>query len=175
MKPITVCAGILALSACAQQTPDVISLDDIRDARGDMPGFDTVINCNRGPRIIYDKFGEIMETVQPIKHPSCKDRDEKIVGLSREGDMLVVAGGPSPFNEASDDDPTIIEPIVVSATGDVPDDGNPATEPAAAVPCTSLECEPTDVQEWVKWREHFGWKTTQQDIIDHVEKYGGTW
>lgn len=183
MRLLAVFAGILGLSACAS-TPDVISLDDIRDARGDLPGVETVINCDRAPRIIFDKNGEIVETIQPVRHPSCPDSSVKNAGLVRQGDMFLIAGrGPSPYNEASDDDFDTGRRAIGGDTTTVvvPGDSNPASPPKTvtpakpALPCTSMECEPTDVKEWVAWRKHFGIATTKQDIHDHVEKYGGTW
>lgn len=65
---LIVCAAA-ALAACAQ--PDLISLDDIRVPAGSLPGYDTIINCDRAPRYVFDKNGEIVDTIFPVLHPSC--------------------------------------------------------------------------------------------------------
>lgn len=67
--------SLMSITACAQ--PDLIGLDDIRDARGQSPGFTTVINCSKAPRFIFDKHGEIVETIHPIRHPDCIKEDAK--------------------------------------------------------------------------------------------------
>ncbi len=75
MRSTAVLCACLAFGACAQ--PELISLDDIRDARGELPGFSTVINCSNAPKIIFDKHGEIVEMIHPIRHPSCSEKVTK--------------------------------------------------------------------------------------------------
>ncbi len=97
-----VCAAVV-LSACAQ--PDPIKLDDIRDARGDLPGFTTVINCSRAPRIVYDKFGEIIDTIHPVRHPSCAEKENEAQRQAERSQLRRGTQNISPFNVADDNDP----------------------------------------------------------------------
>lgn len=74
MKPSVISFSFLVLAACASQEAP-IQLDDIRDPGEALPGVAKVIECDPAPKYIYDKRGEIVETVHPILHPSCSKGD----------------------------------------------------------------------------------------------------
>ncbi len=132
MKPTAAIGLAVLLSACAE--PKIIELDDIRDARGDTPGINTEINCDPAPKHIFDKHGEIIDTVHPILHPSCKDPAEAGSGLG-----ALFRPGPgqpqplAPFSDTDDDDDAN------TAAVDAPtiDTSNkPAARPAPTGPTT---------------------------------------
>ena len=127
MRSIIAVAGVLAVSACAQ-APDVISLDDIRDARGELPGFDTVINCSKAPRYIFDKHGEIVDTIHPIRHPSCAAKEAREAALQRAAALR------GPVNEATDDDVPVTLPVVVVPEPTVVPDPTKPTDPPVQPP-----------------------------------------
>lgn len=143
MKVQLAVAGILAISACAQKT-DVISLDDIRDNSGDLPGFNTVINCSKAPRIIFDKHGEIVETIHPIRHPSCVEAENKRAAQIKRSQLARGTGPVSNFNQASDDD--VPRNIPVATLPDNPDTdqpSQPATDPTQPAPEPAQPAKPS--------------------------------
>ena len=150
MKSKRAIAMVLAMSACAQ-APDVISLDDIRDARGDLPGFDSVINCNRAPRYIFDKHGEIVDTIVPIRHPSCEEKEAREIARQQ------ARANRFPNLEASDDDvPRGPETPVVTVDPEttVPTEPDPPTVPVDT--CNGApHCEPdskTEPEAYRLWK-----------------------
>ncbi len=106
----------------------------------EFPGIQTEINCNPAPVLIFSKSGDLIETVNPILHPTCN-------GQSSIGAVKGETAGPNWFSfgpatarasnsptEATDDE-TNVNPLNVAS-----DDDAPATDTPLAV-ATSIPPE----------------------------------
>ena len=142
MRPAAVLGVAVFLGACAE--PKIVQLDDIRDARGDTPGVPSEINCDPAPKHVFDKHGEIIDTVYPILHPSCQDDSKQSGGLAalfRPGPGLAMPTAPRALADNNDDDNNNDNTAAV----DTPPVVNTRPQPGAAPtgPTTAPDPAPT--------------------------------
>ncbi len=145
MKPLLIASTIPLLASCSMWN-DLVS----RDATDlDLPGIQTVINCNPEPTLIYSKTGDLIDTVIPVLHPSCSGEEiTRTSSRSFSGPWWTWFGPPAAraaFNpmESLDDDDPIVNPRNVAAN-----DPNPAPRPTATAapsdPSTPAPNAPAD-------------------------------
>lgn len=76
MKHALLLITSLPLIAACSQLSDLASRSG---ADPELPGIPTTIDCNPQPTLIYGKTGQLLETVYPVLHPSCKE-DGAVLG-----------------------------------------------------------------------------------------------
>lgn len=62
----------LVVSACSSY--DTFNSRNGQNVTAELPGVPTEIECDPKPQYIYSKSGDLIDTVMPVRHPSCPDK-----------------------------------------------------------------------------------------------------